>query len=121
MPILSPEEVAWKLYSSAKNGAPSRNKEFSLSYEDVLKLVKKGSCAMSGIPFDMNERPFRGREIPWRASLDRIDNNIGYTAENIQVVCKIYNTAKYIWTDEDVMRLAKALSERSSNGRSDRC
>lgn len=114
MSILSPEEVAWRLYSSAKNGAPSRNKEFDLTYDDVLHLVKQGQCAMSGIPFDMNEKPFRGKDIPWRASLDRIDNKIGYTPENIQVVCKIYNAAKYIWTDADVITLAKAIARRQS-------
>ena len=111
--LLSPEEVAWKLYSSAKNGAPTRNKAFELSYEDVLSLVKQGHCAMSGIPFDMNEKPFRGRDIPWRASLDRIDNSIGYLPGNIQVVAKIYNAAKYVWTDADVLKLAKALAERN--------
>lgn len=113
MTTLSPEEVAWKLYSSAKNGAPSRNKEFSLSYEDVLRLVKQGSCAMSGIPFDMNEKPFRGKDIPWRASLDRINNDIGYIPGNIQVVSKIYNAAKYVWTDSDVLTLARALARRN--------
>jgi hypothetical protein len=110
--LLSAEEVAWKLYNSAKNGAPTRNKDFDLKYEDVLRLVKQGHCAVSGIPFDMNERPFRGREIPWRASLDRIDNAVGYYPDNIQVVCKIYNTAKYIWTDEDVLTLARAIARR---------
>lgn len=111
--LLSPEEVAWKLYSSAKNGAPIRNKEFSLTYEDVLRLVKEGHCAMSGIPFDMNEKPFRGVDIPWRASLDRIDNSVGYLPGNIQVVCKMYNSAKYVWSDADVLKLAKALAERN--------
>ncbi len=110
---LSDEEVAWKLYSSAKNGAPTRNKDFELSYGDVLRLVKQGHCAMSGIPFDMNEKPFKGRDIPWRASLDRIDNSVGYLPDNIQVVCKMYNAAKYVWSDAEVLKLAKALAERN--------
>jgi hypothetical protein len=111
--LLSDEEVAWKLYSSAKNGAPIRNKDFYLEYDDVLRLVKKGRCAMSGIIFDRNEKPFRGYDIPWRASLDRIDNSIGYLPDNIQVVCRIYNSAKYVWSDADVLKLARALVERN--------
>ena len=111
--LLSPEEVAWKLYSSAESGAPKRNKAFELKYDDVLRLVEVGRCAMSGIPFDMNEKPFRGIDIPWRASLDRIDNSAGYLPDNIQVVCKIYNAAKYVWSDADVLKLARALANRS--------
>lgn len=114
--LLSDEEVAWKLYASAQRSAPSRNKEFNLNYEDVLHLVEKGKCAISGIPFDMHERPFKGSEIPWRASLDRIDNAKGYTPDNIQVVSKIYNSAKYIWTDADVRRLAWAITRNMDYG-----
>ncbi|MFO0522258.1 MAG: hypothetical protein ACK515_17845 [bacterium] len=113
MALLSVEEVAWKLFTTAKNGAPRRNKAFDLRYEDVLTLVKEGRCAMSGIPFDMNEREFGGPELPWRASLDRIDNSVGYLRGNIQVTSKIYNTAKYTFTDEDVLRLARALVQRN--------
>ena len=109
---LSIEEVAWKLYNAAKLGAPSRGKDFDLRYEDVLALTRKGRCAMSGIFLDTNPKPPQGPDLPWRASLDRIDNSIGYYPDNIRVVCKIYNSAKYIWTDADVLRLCQAVARK---------
>jgi hypothetical protein len=42
-------------------------------------------------------------------SIDKIDPKKGYTLENSRVVVWIYNAAKNIFTDEDVMRMANAL------------
>lgn len=38
---------------------------------------------------------FEGLHIrPFRMSIDRIDSNLGYTIENCQLVCAIFNIAK---------------------------
>jgi hypothetical protein len=50
---------------------------------------------------------------PWSPSLDRIDPKIGYTLENTRVVVWIYNTAKNVFHDEDVMLMAQALINQS--------
>ena len=102
---LTAEEVAYKLFTAAKSKAGTRGRNFALDYTDVLALVRSGYCPRTGILFDMSE----GRQLPFRPSLDRIDNDKGYTLDNIQVVCKIYNTAKWAWTDEDVFRMSESL------------
>lgn len=108
-PVLSDEEVAWLLLSSAKRGAQSRNLPLDIEYQDVLKLVRTGKCEISKIPFDKRRKPLHGSDLPFRASLDRIDNTKGYLKDNIQVVCRIFNHCKWTWDTEDVLTLATAL------------
>ncbi|CAB4136967.1 hypothetical protein UFOVP315_18 [uncultured Caudovirales phage] len=111
-PVLEPEEVAWRLFNSAKSKAASRRLNFDLKFNDVLRRVRKGRCELSGIPFDHRAKPLKGVDLPFRASLDRTDNTEGYLPGNIRVVCCIYNRAKMMWAHEDVLHLAKALVAR---------
>lgn len=106
---LTPEQVSVKLFDSAKLKAASRKLDFKLDFNDVYQRVKKGTCEVTGIPFDMRQKPYHGMDFPFRASLDRTDNTVGYLPGNIQVVCKIYNQCKFIWNEEDVMEMAYAL------------
>ncbi len=106
---LSFEECAVRLYDSARLKASKRGLVFNLKYNDVLIKVKKGCCAVTGIPFDMRAKPMFGPDLPFRASLDRIDNTRGYVPDNIAVVCRIYNHSKWNWNEEDVITLAKGV------------
>lgn len=111
-PKLTAEQVAVKLYDAAKSKAAGRKLEFNLNFETVLAGVKAGRCAVSGIPFDMRQKPYGGLDFPFRASLDRIDNTIGYLDSNVQVTAKIYNQCKYVWNDEDVLHFAASIMEQ---------
>lgn len=108
---LTVDEVATRLYESARTKASSRRLHFDLKYNDVKRLVARGVCQVTGIPFDMRAKVAKGPDFPFRASLDRIDNTVGYVPSNIQVVVKIYNSAKYVWNTEDVLAMAIALME----------
>lgn len=44
---------------------------------------------------------------PFRPSVDRIDNNIGYTEENTKIVWLIENLCKSTFTEEDVVEFCK--------------
>lgn len=104
---LSAFEVATFLFEGAKNKAASRGLEFTIKLNDVLKRVECGHCEMTNIPFDFRRKKGRSpNDYPFRASLDRIDNRKGYHPDNIQVVVKIYNTAKWTWRDDDVYKMA---------------
>lgn len=106
---LTEEEVAFRLLDAARAKHKQRRLDFDLKYNDVLREVRKGVCAKTGLPFDHRERlPGEGPR-PWQCSLDRIDNDRGYTPDNIRCVSKMYNTAKNIWYDVDVLRMAEAL------------
>ena len=74
--------------------------------------IKKqnNKCAISGIEFEStpNGIGLRGRS-PWSVSIDRIDSLGGYTQDNVQIVCLIYNLCKSSWSHNEVLKLAKAI------------
>ncbi|MFZ2619851.1 MAG: hypothetical protein WAX89_03165 [Alphaproteobacteria bacterium] len=109
---LDKDELAWLLYNGARSKAKKRELSFNLSYGDVRRRVEAGVCEVTGIPFDFVRKPHKGIDFPFRASLDRIDNTVGYVASNVQVVVKIYNHCKWNWHEADGLRLARALVAR---------
>lgn len=110
---IDPEEVAWRLFNSAKLKAKRRGLDFDLRYNDVWTQVRVGKCCRTGIPFDHRAKPFYGPDLPFRASLDRVDNTRGYFPDNVEVVCKIFNQVKWCWNAEDVLYMARKLVEQN--------
>lgn len=106
---ITAHDVASRLYNAARNKAAGRKLDFDLKFNTVFRQVDRGYCMVTGIPFDMRDSPVHGIDLPFRPSLDRIDNTRGYFDNNVQVVVKMYNTAKYYWNDEDVLIMAKGL------------
>lgn len=92
----------WRL---TKKGADARELDFTLTEEDINKLLHNGVCTKTGIAFEATG--------DFAASIDRIDNSRGYTIDNVQAVCWIYNRAKGANTDTAVLRMAEALVERT--------
>jgi len=97
------------LVSTAKTRAKKQGVPFDLTMPWILEKLEAGMCEATGLPFDFPVRPGvagRGSFVP---SLDRIVPGAGYTCDNVQLVCWIYNAAKGIGTHEHVMRMAEAL------------
>jgi hypothetical protein len=80
--------ISGSYWSKIKKEAHNRGYDFQISIQDAWNLFVKqdGKCALSGIKLSMNK--------PRTASLDRIDNNKGYTKDNIQWVHKDLNIMK---------------------------
>jgi hypothetical protein len=76
-----------------------------LTPEWIMQKLQHGFCEVTNLPFTYG---LEARN-PWSPSLDRIDPKIGYTLENTRVVVWVYNTAKNVFHDEDVMLMAQAL------------
>ncbi len=76
-----------------------------LSPEWILERLEVGVCEVTGMSFTYGVEA----RNPWSPSLDRIDPKIGYTLANTRVVVWIYNAAKNVFTDGDVMLMAKAI------------
>ena len=83
-----------------------------LTPEWILEKLEQGVCEVTGLPFTYGVEA----RNPWSPSLDRIDPSIGYTLENTRVVVWIYNAAKNVFTDSDVMLMAHAVC---LNGKAD--
>lgn len=90
---------------SSENGFPPP--EFSRN--EVAEAINGGHCCKTNIPFDLSP-PSRSHNNPFAPSPDRIDSKVGYTKENTQFVCWIYNVMKNDFVPEDVNRFVDALS-----------
>jgi hypothetical protein len=102
------------LFHNAKARAAKAGVPFSLTRDWVEQQLLSGHCTVTGIPFDMaSVGRGQGHSAPWAPSLDRIDPARGYTFENTRAVVWMFNAAKHVGTDADVISFAEALCKRS--------
>ena len=88
------EELYRFKYNKLQRNAQSRNIEFSLSKEYLwnLYISQNKKCAITGD--DLPELD--------KASLDRINSNLGYVEGNVQWVTKQANLSKHIMTMQEL-------------------
>lgn len=85
-----------------------KNKELHMSEAELEKRVRKllelqeGRCAITGLPFQYRGRHDDENMLP---SLDRIDSDDHYSAENVQLVCRFINFWKQASPDAEFRRL----------------
>ncbi len=108
-----------------KNNAKSRNLEFSITIQDIEEVYEKQNfkCALSGIDVVFNttqtngpgEKYKNGRLKPFKgnASIDRRDNTKGYVKNNIQIVDKYVNEAKWDRTEKDFIEMCCKVADFS--------
>ena len=88
-----------------------RDADTDLDIPWIEKHIAKGFCAVSGIPFQVKTAG-ENQVNPWQPSIDRLNQERGYTKRNCRMVCLIYNLARNQFRDADVMTLADALVSR---------
>lgn len=73
-----------------------RNIDCSISLDNVLYLWKKqkSKCALTNIELIIGKTQYHKHHGGNTASLDRIDSDIGYHIDNIQIIHKIINNMK---------------------------
>lgn len=96
-----------RLYG-AKDRATKNKIEFNISIEDLLSLwnSQNGLCAISNVPMTFcldNGRTFTN------VSIDRINPNLGYIKENIQLVCMAVNQMKSDMSLEELYMFCEAI------------
>jgi len=65
-----------------------------------------GRCVISGLKMNYNSRNLRS------VSLDQIDSSIGYTTDNVQLVCRWANMAKGNATNIEMLQIIKEIKKR---------
>jgi hypothetical protein len=92
--------VSW--YNSFLKSAITRGYEWELTPEfiDAMHEEQDGQCAYSGLPIAWSD-------VGWdhTASIDRIDNDKGYTEDNVQLVHKDVNMMRGSLDDEKFKQL----------------
>lgn len=104
------KDISGKYWSSVKRAALNRGLKFEISMEMVWTLYEKQQhkCALSGIDilfdFDFNKRT---------ASIDRINNDLGYTLDNIQLVHKEINIMKNKFEQKKFINYCKRIANKN--------
>ena len=85
---------------------------FSLSLDEAVQIweEQKGSCAVTGLYMTHTASNFE-----FAASLDRIDNNLGYDKSNVRLVCSRVNTMRNDLDTEMLIFWAKAICKNNEN------
>lgn len=91
----------------------SKGYEVNITPEYLKDLWDKqgGKCCISGV-----ELTLKLNHTPYQASLDRINNSIGYIKGNVRFVALIYNYAKNTFSDDEVIDFCKNVWNRLDNG-----
>jgi hypothetical protein len=71
--------------------------EFVLNFQDIVDLIhlQGARCMLSGIPMDFVTHS------PYQISIARIDDNKGYTKENIVMVIAVLNSGWGRWNKKE--------------------
>lgn len=64
---------------------------------------QKGICPFTGTKMELRYHDDGEQKSPYDASLDRIDNSIGYEAGNVRFICCMANYARNEFSDEDFL------------------
>lgn len=82
--------------------------EINVNKDDLYKMCKSQNfkCALSGLPLCTRQNCI------YSLSPDRIDSDIGYTLNNLQIVTKHINFLKHIFTQEEARFLINELKNR---------
>lgn len=98
------EEIPISWFAAKVRRGSQRNYEFTITIEEVwdIYIAQDKVCALTGVPID-----FKGT-----ASLDRIDNAVGYVRENIQIVHKDVNYMKYIYSQDYFIKMCNLVASK---------
>jgi hypothetical protein len=95
------------LYDRVKNRAGTANIPFEITIEDMYELFKQqnGKCALTGIQLVITTSTVKGN-----ASLDRIDNSLGYIKGNVWWLDKDINMMKNKYSLNKFINLCHLVS-----------
>lgn len=110
----SVEGRAKQIFNNAKCRAKKRGIEFNLKFEFLRMFLEAGFCPKTGFKFDFNvpDNKYVGNLAP---SLDRVNASKGYTNDNIQIVCNMFNMGKSDADELDFIAMCLAVADRNQN------
>ena len=97
------------MVKSAKRRAKAKELPMDLTIDHISHLleVQGYRCALTGKDFCL--KAVEQHKNPWSPSIDRLDHNKGYTADNVRLVATIVNEARGQHTDEDLLLMCTLL------------
>jgi hypothetical protein len=104
-------KISASRWGSIKKQAEERRLDFLITISEAwdLYLTQQMKCALSGEPIFFGE----SNTCPYTASLDRIDNNKGYSLDNIQWVHTRINIMKNKFSQDEFIYFCKAVAQNN--------
>lgn len=106
-----------KLHLDMRHNAKKRAKELiiEISCEDIKEIYyeQKGLCALTGLPMTTDTYMTKGNQHiinKMNISIDRINSNLGYKKDNIQLVGAIINRMKTDLTNEEFISFSSIIT-----------
>jgi hypothetical protein len=97
------------LISNAKQRCREKNVEISISAEWVEEHLKRGTCELTGLPFDFGPPTEGLTRLSNAPSLDRINKDKPYTEDNTRVILWAVNCALAEYGTEIMLPILKAM------------
>jgi len=97
------------LFSNAKSRCKNKNVELYITQEWIQEHLKRGTCEITGIPFNLEPPSKKATRRPDAPSLDRIDKNKNYTTDNTRVILWAVNCALAEYGTEEMLPILKAM------------
>jgi len=94
----------------ARRRARDNDLDIDITVDDLMELWRKtdGRCVMSNKPMSLETGTVKNRNM-MKVSIDRKDSTVGYTKNNIQLVCYMYNAGKNSSTDEETLEFWRSV------------
>lgn len=107
-------------YAETKYSARQRGLEFSITKEEFRKITSK-SCEYCGRAPEQYSKKYHIKGEPYyHNGLDRVDNSLGYTVDNVVSCCRQCNIAKNSYSQQEffdwVKRVYSEITKRWLNG-----
>lgn len=111
---VNPLQRARLIVGAARSRARQKGLDFNIDAVWFADKIDTGICEATGIKISLDSHPKKGCRNPFAPSIDRIDSSKGYTKDNVQMVCWVYNAAKNDYGADIVLRMAQALTKKYS-------
>jgi hypothetical protein len=97
------------LFDNATQRCKDKNLEISIDYKWIEEHLKRGTCELTNIPFNLEPPPEGLTRRPDAPSLDRIDKHKHYTEDNTRVILWAVNCALSEYGTEVMLPILKAM------------
>lgn len=112
------KDISGTFWYTLTTSAKKRNLNVNIDIEYLwqLYLNQNKKCALSGVDLTLDDFLRKNKKLninEYYASLDRIDNNIGYIKGNVRWIAREINYMKWKLSDKDFINFCKKISNKN--------